>query len=197
MAAFLRRLYEDREGEFRLTVEEEDFPAPRHRTYAVSAQDYEAVGAPAVGDAIDEETLTVLAEAEGRRKACARAVSILSYGACSANSLYQKLRAKGYDRESAEAAVAQMLARGYINEQEQAERLAVLAVRQKCWGRRRVLSHLTSKGYGAALARRAVEHAEEEGDIDFAEAAHRLLEKRLPPNATPDQKRALLYKYGF
>ena len=195
MSCLLLRLSHGREGDLRLTVEEEDFPAPRRRSFHIDEESYAALGSPSAGDVLDDATLAALAEAEGRCEAVARAVRVLSYGACSANALCLKLRAKGYDRETAEAAVARMIARGYLNEPEQAKRLAVLAVRSKCWGSRRVYAYLMHKGYPAATARAAIAEAEAEGELDFSEARARLLAK-LPPDAAPEQRRALLYKYG-
>lgn len=197
MSAKLLRLSAGDGGVLRLAVEEEDFPHPRRRTYRIEEADYLALGQPCAGEELDEETLALLAEAEGRAEAESRAVRILSYGACSASALVRKLRQKGYSRESSEAAVARMMQKGYLNEEEQAYRLATLAVKSKCWGRRRVLAYLASRGYPQSLSRTAIAKAEEEGDIDFAEARTRLLEKHLSPDADAAEKRALLYKYGY
>lgn len=196
MSAKLVRISRTQSGDVRLTVEEEDFPRPRRRTLYINEESYAAVGAPAAGELLEEDTLRELAEAEGRAKAEERAVRILGYAPCSANALVRKLCEKGYSRETAEAAAAHMLQKGYLDEAEQAYRLTVLAVRQKCWGRRRVLAYLRSKGYPSSVSREAIARAEEEGEIDFSEARARLLEKHLTEDAAPEEARALLYKYG-
>ena len=196
MSAILLRVSEMREGGLRLTVEEEDFPAPRRRTYCVDFECYLAIGSPSAGELLTEETLSLLAEAEGRQKACLSAVRALSYGPLSANALCQKLRAKGYDRETSEAAVARMIACGYINEPEQVLRLTTLAVQKKCWGARRILAYLVHKGYPASLVRRVIGEAAETGELDFEEARKRLAEKYLGEEATSEERRALFYKYG-
>lgn len=197
MSAKLVRISHTQSGDLRLTVEEEDFPRPTRRTLYIDEESYAAVGSPTAGEFLEEETLTELSEAEGRAKAEERAMRILGYAPCSANTLVKKLRAKGYSRESAEAATARMMQKGYLDEEGQAYRLAVLAVGQKCWGRRRVLAYLRSKGYPTSLAHEAIARAEEEGEIDFSEARARLLARHLPEDATPEEKRALLYKYGY
>ena len=197
MSCVLVRLQFGQTGDLRLTVEEEDFPHPRRRTLYIDEETYAAIGSPIAGAFLEDDVLSYITEAEGRLKAKERAARILAYAPCSAGALVKKLRAKGYDLETAEAAVAYMMKKGYLNEEEQAYRLAVLAVGGKYWGRRRVIAYLRSKGYPASVCAVAIARAEEEGEIDFAAAKARLLEKYLGEDAAPEEKRALLYKYGY
>ena len=193
----LRISFDEAGGTARICVREADFDGARRRTYTVPADEYARLGSPVAGDALDEDTLAALAEAEGRMKATEKAVSLLSYGDNSCRALCRKLRAKGYDRETAEAAVARMLRKGYIREEEQARRLAIVCATRKLWGRRRIVAHLAEKGYDLSLAHRVIDEAVEEGEIDFAETAAELLSRKLDGDAPALERRKLLYRYGY
>ena len=193
----LRLSFDEERDAVRICVREEDFDGARRRTYTVPREEYARLGSPSAGDPLDEETGAALAEAEGRMKATEKAVSLLSYGDNSARSLCRKLRAKGYDRETAEAAVARMMQKGYIREEEQARRLAVACATRKLWGKRRILAYLMGKGYDASLIHRVIDEAVAEGEIDFAETAAELLSRKLDEDAPPLERRKLLYRYGY
>ena len=193
----LRISFDEAGGTARICVREADFDGARRRTYTVPADEYARLGSPVAGDTLDEDTLAAHAEAEGRMKATEKAVSLLSYGDNSCRALCRKLRAKGYDRETAEAAVARMLQKGYIREEEQARRLAIVCATRKLWGRRRIVAHLAEKGYDLSLAHRVIDEAVEEGEIDFAETAAELLSRKLDEDAPALERRKLLYRYGY
>lgn len=197
MAGRILRCAVTESGAVRLSVREEHFEGDVRRCFTLSGEDYERLGAPVSGDEADDELIASLAEAEGRYKATARAVSLLSHGDNSARGLCRKLRSRGYDRESAEAAVANMLQKGYIREQEQARRIAVTCATRKLWGRRRIVASLAEKGYDLSLARQVIEEAERDGEIDFEETKKELLSRKLGEGASYDEKRALLYRYGY
>ncbi|MBQ8174112.1 MAG: RecX family transcriptional regulator [Clostridia bacterium] len=197
MAGRILRCSMTESGAVRLSVREEHFEGDSRRTYTLSSEDHERLGAPQAGEEADDELLSSLAEAEGRLKATERAVSLLSYGDNSARALCRKLRSRGYDRESAEAAVANMMQKGYIRENEQARRLAVSCATRKLWGRRRIVAYLTEKGYDLSLARQAIEEAEQDGEIDFEKTKKELLSRKLEDEATYEEKRRLLYRYGY
>lgn len=185
-------------GTLRVTVLIEDFAGNTRRTFCLGAAAYEALGAPAAGTAVEDETLAALAEAEGEVRAVSRAESLLAYGDNSANGLCRKLRRRGYSQQSAEAAVGRMLQKGYIREEEQAYRLVLRDANSKLWGPRRILGDLLQKGYPAALSRSAIAQAQENGDVDFAACRQALLLKKFkgePPD--PAAKRRTLYQYGY
>lgn len=184
-------------GVVRLTVIEERFEGDVRRAYSLPAEAYERLGAPAAGDYVDDEMLTAMAEAEGQMQATEKAVSLLSYGDNSCRGLYRKLRRRGYDSAAAEAAVGRMLQKGYIREEEQARRLAIACATRKLWGRRRIVAYLGEKGYDTALARRVIREAEAEGEIDFTETAKELIDKKLSEDAPAEERRKLLYRYGY
>ncbi len=184
-------------GVVRVTVIEERFEGDARRAYSLPVEAYERLGAPAAGEQVDDETLSAFAEAEGQMKATEKAVSLLSYGDNSCRGLYRKLRGRGYDSETAEAAVARMLQKGYIREEDQARRLAIACATRKLWGKRRIVAHLSEKGYDVSLSRRVIEEAEADGEIDFSETANELIEKKLGVDAPAQEKRKLLWRYGY
>lgn len=165
--------------------------------YALGAEDYRTLGEPSVGDILSEEDCAQLLALAREGEAVERAVKILSFGDHSARALCRKLRERGFDRQTAEAAVAHMIARGYIREEEQAYRMATALANRKCWGRRRILAYLAGKGYEVATVRAAIAAAEAEGDIDFDALRARLLSEKCTEDATEEECRALLYKQGF
>lgn len=193
MSAKLLRVSADGEACYRLTWEEDGV---RHLA-RIDERCFLSLGPVRAGDRLSDEQLSLVAEGEIALRALSHALRLLAFGDNSARALTRKLREKGHPREAAEAAVAQMIERGYLCEQAQAARFAARAVRQKHWGRRRVLAALVQKGYAPALARRAIETAEADGEVDFAAARSALLEEKLPADATVEERRALLYRYGY
>ncbi len=188
----------DGRGEIRLTVlTEDEWGACGRRTFRIGERAYAELGEPGADDLLDDEGLSLLAEKEGEGQALKKAVNLLSYGDNSAAGLYRKLRRHGYNRESAETAVGRMVEKGYIREEEQAYRLAVSCATHKLWGRRRILSALREKGYAAALVGKAIDRAVEEGEIDFAANAEALVLRRLGEHPDPNERRTLLYRYGY
>ena len=128
-----------------------------------------------------------------------RGVALLNYGACSEKALRMKLVAKGFDKDIAAEAVAEISSTGVMNEDGDALREA-----QKCfdklWGRRRITSELFSKGYSAEAVAFAVSALEEAG-VDYAENCRRLMLKRRA-RATDDLRErqkifAAMSRYGY
>ena len=188
----------DIHGHVRVSVLIEDFAGDTRRAFRISETHYAYLGSPVSGDALDDETLSALGEAEGEIRARAKAESLLAYGDNSANGLCRKLRQRGYSQENAEAAVALMLQKGYIREEEQVYRLVLAAANRKYWGPRRIVADLAHKGYPAALVRRVIATAEADGEIDFHESAARLLEKKCKgEQPDPLTRKRVLYQYGY
>lgn len=185
------------DGGVRVTVKSADLPGRARASYRLTAEEYAQIGAPAARTPISDEEMAFFSACEERRAAGERAVRILACGDNSAMGLYRKLRARGCAKAAAEAAVQEMIARGYLREEEQAYRAAVREANGKCRGPRRILGYLSEKGYPATLCRRVLARAEAEGDIDFDALRARLLAEKLPPDAPPEKKWALLRQNGF
>ena len=98
---------------------------------------------------------------------------LLGYGACSEKNLSYKLKNKGFENDVCTEAVAMLLSEGYINEDNDSVREAQRCL-TKLWGRKRIVSHLYSKGYSDDAVHCALEYLE---DIDFVENCKRLISK--------------------
>ena len=166
-------------------------------SYTVLREAYEEIGAPAAGVTLTGEGVAEVEACSRRYLAVERALRILGAGENSRRQLRQKLLLRGVERECAAFAVEYLFTRGYIKEREQAYRLAVSDCRYKLWGRERILLHLLSLGYAREDILLAIEGAEADGEIDFAEAFARLAEKKLGENPTKQDLAALRYKYGY
>ncbi len=115
-----------------------------------------------VGDTVDSEAETKLREASETCEAVTKAMKYLSEGSYSAKALYDKLKLKGFSKESAEKAIAMAIKSGYIDEKAQSESLAELLVIRKLYGPLRVTSALCAKGYPSKLAKSASESVSDE-----------------------------------
>ena len=155
--------------------------------------------APAAGE-IDAETLAFLRREAALCAALEQGLRSLSVGSVSRVSLTRKLRAKGVDKEIAEAAVAELDGRGYLREADGAVREAEKGL-AKLWGDRRILADLRGKGYGdeALVAVR-----ERLADEDSVARCRRLLQKkRIPIDRAADDRNAAnkliaaLMRYGY
>jgi SOS response regulatory protein OraA/RecX len=100
---------------------------------------------PKVGS-IDADRLAYLRREAELGKALEAGMRVLAFGRCSRKRLGEKLRARGFGREAVEAAVADLAARGYLQESDGALREAERAL-SKLWGDRRILMELHAKGY--------------------------------------------------
>ena len=132
-------------------------------------------------------------------RAVKRGVGLLSYGSSSGKSLLRKLIAKGVEREIAEAALEEICARGYLNEESEAKREAERCL-TKGWGARRIACALRSKGYDDQTVKAALAYLEDEG-VDFvACCAERIHRQGGVVPSTPAEKQKLyasLARYGF
>ncbi len=162
----------------------------------LSREEYAAIGSPAVGEMPDDATLAEARRLAERRASLATALHILECGDTSRARLYEKLLARGYSAEAAEAAVAVVIRHGYIDESRLAARQVVLCVK-KGWGRRRILAYLTSRGVPAETVSEAMASCEASGEIDFAEARRLFIETRRAKGMDDDAIKRALWRAGF
>lgn len=146
---------------------------------------------------IDGETLAYYRAESEIAAALTAGLRSLGAAACSARRLAQKLRAKGFATDAAEIAVAELTARGMLDECRAAVREAERGM-EKGWGDRRILADLAAKGYGkqAQCAARA-RLAEENG----AARCRALIRRRrlAAPRDSAEAKKlfAALARYGY
>lgn len=126
-----------------------------------------------------------------------RGLSILAYGANSAQALTLKLRQRGFDAQTVERAVAMIREQGYLQEEGDACREAERCL-NKGWGLRRIGQYLRQRGYDAAAVRCALDAL---ADEDFFERCRRVTQKYQSAPPADDKQRqkivAHLMRYGY
>lgn len=109
------------------------------------------------GDVISREVYQRIAEYSERCEAVTRALRYLSDGTYSVKALTDKLCAKGFGKESSEAAVALALKRGLIDEYAQACDIAEKQASRLHRGPARIARDLISHGYPPDVSRLAAD----------------------------------------
>lgn len=151
-----------------------------------------------VGKIISDDEFEALYEASGVARAIAKAETFLSGGDHSKKQLVLKLVRAGIDRTYAEKAALLMEERGFINEDEQAERLAGGYCRRKGWGKKRIAAELMAKGYERDAVLAAVSFITPE---EYMEALQAVIERKYPDppedKKEKDKRIAALLRLGF
>jgi len=118
---------------------------------------------------------------------------LLGYGACSEKNLIYKLKTRGFENDISSEAVAMLSENGYINEADDAQREAERCV-AKLWGKKRIISHLYSKGFGDTAVKKAYSFLSE---IDFTENCRKLIlrdhKKQLATAQADDKEKQKLF----
>lgn len=146
---------------------------------------------------IDEELLDKLENADRYCTAVRVGMRILAYGANSQNALYRKLIHKGCDAESSQKAAEYLCGCGFVDEYDDACRVAERDLK-KFYGKRRILSNIHAKGYGTEVVSYVSDFL---GDVDFVGLCAELISKKyreIPLDAHERQKMcAALVRYGY
>lgn len=150
-------------------------------------------------DAVDEELYDALHLSAEKTAALREAARILSSGDKSAREIRKKLTMKGFSPGSADHAVAFLVKKGYLNEENACLRIAEAAVHTKHYGKRRIIDYLRSHGYDAAAANHAAESIPEE---DYSGALAYQMRKKYPnarEMSRPEQQKmiAAMMRQGF
>lgn len=149
-----------------------------------------------VGDDITDEDEEKLRRAAEVFSAVLVGLRLLGYSDASVRKLSEKLRQRGFDRETAKDAALAIRDLGYINEAESVRRLGERIAETKLRGRRRVAEDLSARGYDRELIREIIEDL----SVDFGEICARAIKKRGGIPDGGDEKRKLLsylYRQGF
>ncbi len=165
--------------------------------YTVKASLYAEIGSPLVGDTIDASSLSAIKYADELYKARKKALNILSYADNNQKNLKAKLVRAGFGYEISHRVCEEMVSRGYINENDQLERLILVEANQKLRGHLRIIPYLVTKGFSSSDVRRVLDRLIDEGEVDFARNAECLVEKKLPPDFEEEDRKKLLYKNGY
>ncbi len=139
---------------------------------AVSAETYHALGLKK-GE-LDARTFRALSERSAYEAALIKGMRILGCGANSKKNLERKLIAGGVSRTNARAVAEELSRRGYIDESEDAARLAESLIKRG-YGPRRILPELRKKGFGETAVDAAAELL---GEYDFYPACVDAMRKK-------------------
>ena len=166
-------------------------------SFSISQKEYREIGEVRPRDEISEEVFEFFKRCDMRYKARLRALRILSYGDNSKRMLARKLYAAGVRRDIIDEVIEEMLSLGYINAERQISRLVINEVNLHCYGPRKIIPKLISKGYDKSEVEEVISALIQSGEIDFRAARERLLASKLSDGASEEEKNKLLYKYGF
>ena len=163
--------------------------------FSVTVATYMAIGAPSRYSELNERDADAVRSEDERYRAMKKAVSILAASDKSAYTLRSKLRQGGFSRESADEAINECVARGYIDEDRQLRRFIEREANESLRGRFYIKRKLSAKGYRGADIDRITRELVESGEIDFKANFERAAEKK--GAYTEEERRALSYKLGY
>ena len=168
-------------------------PAGRRMLRAkVVLSSYLEQGEPIAGARLSDDVFFALF-GEAERASCReRACRILAAAPNSRRALSEKLHLRGYAEDAVRDAVEALVARGYLNEEDQLLRLVELGI-GKHYSRRKLLAAILRKGYSASAASEAMQKA----GYDEEQVKRKLLETHLSPTASDEERARLLVRHGF
>lgn len=147
---------------------------------------------------VSDERFEELYEISNLAGATVKAQRLLSLSDHSKKQLSLKLIKYGIDRQYATRAAQIMEERGFIDEDAQAERIALAYCKKKLWGKKRIAQDLLSKGYDRDAVFRAVDLIPKN---EYDTALRTVIEKKYPDPAEDrkefDKRVAALIRLGF
>lgn len=164
----------------------------------ISADDFLSLGI--VKGLISEGEYEDIVKAGKYYAARRSAIRMISFGQCSKDRLYQKLRLKGFTHECAKNASDFVFEKGYIDEGLQIENYLKTLVEKKFFGRRKVIPALLAKGYKSGDINRVLD--EKYTDSDFKKYRSEFLlskfGKTMPQTREEaEEMKKALYKQGY
>ena len=166
------------------------------RSYTISEGTYRRIGCPLSGDIVDGETMGLIECEDAQRQALAKALKILSFGDNSERRLFAKLSAARIPKEHARFAIEECVRLGYLDEKRQIER-ATLLLHEGLFGPKKITAKLAMRGYGAKEIRQVMSELSQSGKLDFHQSRAKLIQKKLGDAPDPEEKKKLLYKFGY
>ena len=158
------------------------------------------IGPDVIPYALTVEEADRLEEAAKLWSAVKKGLDLLSYADGTKARLAGKLVQRGFDRETAEKAVIQLEALGYLNENELLTRTVNDLSAHKHYGPTRIKSELCQKGFRRDFLDERL--PELLGEIDFEESLLRILEKKADVGQLSERKYkerllASCYRLGY
>lgn len=166
-------------------------------TYNILNSEIEEYGFKTGAELSEDDFEYFIASAE-TAKAAIHGIRLLGYSDSSVRMLSQKLRTKGYDRETSIRAAEFLECEGYIKERDTVLRKGDLIAEKKLRGKRRIAEELLSAGY----KREYISEWMKTTSVDFAEICARVIEKKggIPESGDVDGRKKILsylYRQGF
>jgi SOS response regulatory protein OraA/RecX len=133
---------------------------------------------------------------DGRRRALEKALKILAYADNNEKTLYMKLIRQSFSPQEASFATEECVRLGYINEERQIEN-AIRSAYAHLEGPYKITARLLRRGYTSKAVRSVIDTMTDSGEIDFKAQRARLLREKLPREASSDEIKKLLHRYGY
>ena len=166
-------------------------------SFTVSECDYADAGSPRQGDIANSDTVSALKHSDEVYRAHLYALRILSYADNNERTLVRKLISRGICATLATEVAHEMVSRGYINEEEQLERIILSEANRNLSGPRKIRAKLLSKGFSGSDIDDAIDQLCDSVEIDFKHSGELLVAKKLTRGATNEEIKKLLYKNGY
>ena len=120
---------------------------------------------------IDTERYEEIVNAANISAAYKKGLSLLSYSSSSKKNLHYKLKSRGFSDDVADEAISMLVCDRYLDEDSSCTREAEKC-HQKLWGKKRIVSHLYSKGFTDDAVRNALL---ELSYVDYTENCKKLI----------------------
>ena len=120
---------------------------------------------------INTERYEEIARAADICTAYKKGLSLLSYSSSSQKNLHYKLKSRGFSDEIASEAIEMLISERYVDEESSCTREAQRCI-QKLWGKKRIVSHLYTKGFDQKAVANALDELQ---NVDYVENCKRLL----------------------
>lgn len=147
------------------------------------------------GTDLTDDELDRLTREDEEYRAMKKALSLLGYSDKNRKTLYLRLLREGFSRDVVETVVERCMTSGYIRERDQLSRLILREANVNLRGPRYIRDKLVAKGYSRTDVDAVMCELTDAGEVDFEANLRRLCEKK--GASTPDERRALAYKYGY
>ncbi|MBQ8321196.1 MAG: RecX family transcriptional regulator [Clostridia bacterium] len=171
--------------------------AQEQTRYFISYALYARLGRPVRNEEISSSAMTDIKYCDECYRAKKKALSYLAVADNNERELVLKLLHAGFRRDIAEQTVEEMVGLGYIDETRQLERLISREAKVKLSGPRKICARLGAKGYSLSNIKDVIRALVESGEIDFDSIKDELCARKLADPCDVEEKKKLLYKYGF
>ena len=171
--------------------------AVKKRRFTVSKECYIENGAPSENSEIESDLYAALVSESDAHDALLHAYSLLDYADCSTAALYQKLRLRGYLKESVKEALRILTEKGVLSDTRLlSHAIPSFAEAKKC-GKRKILEAFVAKGFRESDIHSIIAKCVENGELDFEELRKAYTEKKRLMSLPEEDRIAALKKQGF